>query len=691
MASSAAAESRNAIEMTGMSSSKESKRGPSSSHNSKDGGAAGMSKRAPSYDASDEEAGLLGSKRPVGRHRIVPRSLREVGADNDGDGFDDSNRRNPSGGSSRSSSSKPTLEEQRIASRRAEVAMYASENFLNFVDFFQLFGLLWAIMFHVPWPTEWVMYTSWTLFANLDGSMYWFYHNYTASLNRSSGTPDPHFNLWGEIRGYGLLYSGIWTAVCLAFIVLVICIHSTKQSFHADKCWQRPVLRRFIQWSAYVFYLPFGIAFLRPFACSYSDFLGATVMDHDTTQECWRFEFTSDGFHGIACVIMGVVASVYLLYTPAWTIVHAKRHVVFEGRQRHEHFVQQKQCEYVLGINADFVNENMAYFSSFRQPMTSFRFIVFVRKLLLLLVYIFARTNIVTQLGLLWGVQLAWCITFTAFPPFRVRSSNIVMLVLDYTYLALGLLSLLRGGGTNSDAFVDSYFQIILVGVVGTGVGLALLVWLVDGAFLTCNPVQYRVDDPDAVTRHWVEEIRRVDQTLFALNSKPLELVDIDELRSELKSMFECFHEARENKHILRYTLQVHDACHRLDGVFLGLMSFHSDLPRACRFTFVSPLFLWLLTSVTTALTIFLRIAWRMCKPQLTSQKVWPCTLIQFYPVWSQSFAPKSSISQRSTRWCHHDLADGCESSRYATTFFLRLHLLLFTKCPFKSQTRTNH
>jgi len=47
----------------------------------------------------------------------------------------------------------------------------------------------------------------------------------------------------------------------------------------------------------------------------------------------------------------------------------------------------------------------------------------------------------------------------------------------------------------------------------------------------------------------------RVHRTLFSLNSKPLELINIEELRSELKSMSECFHAAKEEGHILRYTL----------------------------------------------------------------------------------------------------------------------------------------
>ena len=113
---------------------------------------------------------------------------------------------------------------------------------------------------------------------------YWFYHNYTTSLNQSAGTADPHFSMWGEIRGYGLIYAGAWAAGCLILQVLIICIHSTKQSFHAHRCWQAPSLQRGLQWTLYVLYLPFAIALLRPFACEYSEFYGVTVMDHDTSQ-----------------------------------------------------------------------------------------------------------------------------------------------------------------------------------------------------------------------------------------------------------------------------------------------------------------------------------------------------------------------------------------------------------------------
>ena len=46
-------------------------------------------------------------------------------------------------------------------------------------------------------------------------------------------------------------------------------------------------------------------------------------------------------------MIIAVVAGCFLVYMPAWSLVHLKRHIVFDGRQRHEHFIQQKQAEYV--------------------------------------------------------------------------------------------------------------------------------------------------------------------------------------------------------------------------------------------------------------------------------------------------------------------------------------------------------
>lgn len=447
--------------------------------------------------------------------------------------------------------------------RRSRVALYFADNFLHFVEFLQLMGLLWSIMFQVPWPSEWAVYTSWTLFANLDGSMYWFYHNFTTALdNRQNGTADPHFNLWGEIRGYGLLYASAWATAGLLLMVLVLCIHGTKQSYHHRACWQAPALQRLLQWGFYVLYLPFGIALLRPFACSYSDFRGAIVMDHDTSQQCWQYHvsltsFTSmGGLHGPVAIVCGVVAAMVLLYMPVWTIAHLYRHIVFEGRERHEHFLLQKQTEFVLGVNNDYVVHNMGFFASFRQPATFFRVLVFLRKLAMVLIYVFLRHDAVLQLELLWGVQVVWCILLTILTPFRVRNTNVVMLLLDYSFAILGLLCVLRAAETNSDAFVDSVFQFILIGVVGAGLVIAFFVWAVDGGCLSCNPHQYRVSEPDDKSLHWVAEILRVQDTLNHLNARPLELIDLDELRSELKEMSKCFEEAREERHILRYTLQ---------------------------------------------------------------------------------------------------------------------------------------
>ena len=468
------------IELTNLGPN-ESKQGPTKRHvNSGIGGSNGKKNysnlKVVPLDArksDSEESGLLGSKRGGRR----PRTKSE-------------------GSESEPATPKmkvPEDEKQR-QKRRANVAQYAAENFLNFVEFFQLYGLLWAIMFQVQWPTEWLFYTSWTLFVNIDVSMFYFYMNYTDSIQFASpGTADPHFNLWGEVRHWGLAYTGIWAFVAVILMILLICIHTTKESFHVHKFWQRPWLERVLQWFFYVFYMPIGIALLRPFACSYSDFLDAVVMDHDTTQECWRFEATIEGWHGIACVIYGIIGGVFLLYIPSWTMTHLKRHIVYEGRERHEHFIQQKQAEYVFGINNHYMAGNMSFFSSFKQPGTAFRFLVLLRKLAYVLIYVFARGDIVTQLGLLWGIQMVWIISQTVLAPYRVRGSNVVMLFLDYTYAILGLLCLLRGSETNSDAFVDSTFQYILIGVVGFGLLCAVLTWMTDGGCLACNPQQYQV------------------------------------------------------------------------------------------------------------------------------------------------------------------------------------------------------
>ena len=82
---------------------------------------------------------------------------------------------------------KLSLEEKAMRQRQHEVAQYAVENLLNFVEFMQLFALLWAIMFRIPWPEDFVRYSSWTLFFNLDGAMY--VRSFVRSCLRSPSRP----------------------------------------------------------------------------------------------------------------------------------------------------------------------------------------------------------------------------------------------------------------------------------------------------------------------------------------------------------------------------------------------------------------------------------------------------------------------------------------------------------------------
>jgi len=249
---------RGGIELTDLAQS-ESKHGPTRRTSSGSKLERESKSSKPRDDDTDEESGLLASKRlKANEKRPLPKTPHQ----------------------------RETPREKMLRVRRSYIALYAAENAMSFLEFFQLYAVMWAIMFHVPWPAEWTEYSAWTLFANLDGSMYWFYHNYTEFLNHSIGTPDPHFNMWGETREYGLVYAGVWAIVALALIVLVIWIHATRQSFNSKKCWRTPWLRSALQWFFYVTYLPFAISLLRPFACSYSDFRGKIVMDHDTLQVC---------------------------------------------------------------------------------------------------------------------------------------------------------------------------------------------------------------------------------------------------------------------------------------------------------------------------------------------------------------------------------------------------------------------
>ena len=156
--------------------------------------------------------------------------------------------------------------------------------------------------------------------------------------------------------------------------------------------------------------------------------------------------------------------------------------------ENHERYIQQKESEYLLGINKDYIVFHYAFFFSFRRPFVHFRLVRVTEKILLILAYLFMQERQI-QSTVFWVLAMGFAIFYTMARPFRAPASNVVLLICQYTLCANTLL--LAGKGTNFQAaiFLNSQLSVLLWALNGTGFMLALLVFVGAGIYSRCNPM----------------------------------------------------------------------------------------------------------------------------------------------------------------------------------------------------------
>lgn len=444
----------------------------------------------------------------------------------------------------------------------SKVSLYISENLFTFVDFFQQLGLLWAISFLVDWPPQFLLSTCWFLGFNIDISMMYFYYNQSIfKSDNTAGKADPHFSDWGELREGYLLYAFIWSLVGMLMIGLVawmwthdwFCGTLRHEKTH-DIAKNR--LRHSLFWISYVIGVPIVLALLRPFVCEPPTAPGAGteyVMAFDTSQKCLT------AVHIFAVVMFGLIAGTFVvgLYFSFAHMVHP--HTVYKQSENHERYIQQKESEYLLGINKDYIVFHYAFFFSFRRPFVHFRLYRFTEKILLILAYLFLQQRMI-QTTVFWLVTMVFGIFYTIARPFRAPASNIVLLICQYTVCLNTLLLAAKGTKFEAAAFLNSQLSVMLWVLNAIGFVLALAVFVGAGIISGCNPLvidpinQPRVNRGEDV-RRWVKVIKDCNDYIRVNAIRPYEFLIVTPLENQLRVLAQCFHEAELADHVLQFTL----------------------------------------------------------------------------------------------------------------------------------------
>lgn len=156
----------------------------------------------------------------------------------------------------------------------------------------------------------------------------------------------------------------------------------------------------------------------------------------------------------------------------------------------HERYIQQKECEYILGINHDYVVFHYAFFFSFRRPFVHFRLIRFTEKLLLIVAYLFTQLVTIQTISF-WAVTFVFALFYTIARPFRAPASNVALCLCEYTICLHALLLAMKGSDYAGQALVNSQLRFTLTVIDSVGFGLALVVFIGGGIYSGWKPMVY--------------------------------------------------------------------------------------------------------------------------------------------------------------------------------------------------------
>ncbi|RLN64238.1 hypothetical protein BBJ28_00017094 [Nothophytophthora sp. Chile5] len=207
-----------------------------------------------------------------------------------------------------------------VPSRRRQVCRFWLEKAIVLVDDAQIFALMWQLSQPWPWPARWLVVTRWVNVFNLDAFSFRSTGAAMGATSQSQGRSD------------FLLQTAKWENVLLQALQLV--------------------------------YLPVGLAVLRLVNCNAD---GAVSVDPMSMGTCWG----AGHLLAVLSVTFGVGGS-FLLGFP-WVLHQSiQRYLTQSSAEKHEHFLQGKELEFMLGTSEAYLELYMPQYASYRRHSVGF-------------------------------------------------------------------------------------------------------------------------------------------------------------------------------------------------------------------------------------------------------------------------------------------------------------------------------
>ena len=308
-----------------------------------------------------------------------------------------------------------------LLKQRRPIGLFWLEKIWLLIDWLQIYGLLWNAANSFPWPYLWIQWTSWTVWANLD----YFSTTPDGALNGGSG--NVAVSQWGQMPYY--IYYSVGFALPL-FSALLYYLYLKQYYYHSYGFYrevERHTYLKYFLTISHLLYLPVGLAVFRLYYCDDADNAadGINKLACDPSLDCMSTP------HLIALSLGTLFVFPLIVGLPLVSYQYITKSVIYTEPEDHEKKLQVQEIMYTLGVNETWAEGQMWLMSSFRRDCVYYRVEMLVMKLVLLLIFIYCRSDKVIQATLLWIVYSQYCIRYIFFKwPYRLNSSNLLLKIL---------------------------------------------------------------------------------------------------------------------------------------------------------------------------------------------------------------------------------------------------------------------
>lgn len=436
--------------------------------------------------------------------------------------------------------------------RRTIVDLFWIEKLGILLDYFQCYGIIWQSAQPWPWPSMWIIWTRWMMFANID------VYSLADGGALAGQTGNIIMKKWGSRSGY-LGYASafaVWHFLLSALIIIFFVFKPLEKVYGKRlDLWHSPCMMAMILISKFL-YLPSTLAVARLYYCEPDD----NTLSADPQVLCSSSAYIGAVFF---CTVMQAVTVISL---PIIMFTFIKESLVYENPIDHEKRLIAWEISYSFKFDDDWVNMQLWLTSSFRLHSCYFHVYMIIFKLVLLLIFIFARSNFCLQGFLLWlfiTIFYVACIGFFNLP-YRCSTSNGILATLWTLLFINAYFGLTNSCGAKNPITIASTESIflLLLNLLGLVVILAILAMIMItnfrahkrapnpmGQWPSMKVLAAIVYSPDEMMLpkacQWFSTLQ---EALFVRDDflrVPLEVADISGLEKSIRALHQCWLSAR--------------------------------------------------------------------------------------------------------------------------------------------------